>query len=63
MSIPNLKSGIPNRSSPPTFSSRSYTVTEWPALLSCSAAAKPAGPEPTMATVLPVRERGFFGCA
>ena len=36
-------------------SSRSNTVTVWPALLSCAAQASPAGPEPTTATFLPVR--------
>ena len=35
----------------------SNTVTEWPARASCWAQARPAGPEPTTATVLPV----FFG--
>ena len=33
---------------------RSNTVTAWPARASCCAAARPAGPEPTTATVLPV---------
>ncbi len=32
----------------------SNTVTAWPARASCCAAARPAGPEPTTATVLPV---------
>ena len=36
-------------------SARSNTVTVCPALLSCAAAARPAGPEPTTATFLPVR--------
>ena len=36
-------------------SARSKTVTRWPARFSCSAAASPAGPEPTTATFLPVR--------
>ena len=35
-------------------SSRSYRVTAWPARASCCAAARPAGPEPTTATRLPV---------
>ena len=35
----------------------SNSVTLWPARASCWAAAMPAGPEPTTATVLPV----FFG--
>src|SRR5690242_2632395 len=34
-------------------SARSYTVTSWPARVSCCAAARPAGPEPTTATFLP----------
>ena len=33
----------------------SKTVTRWPALFNWSAAARPAGPEPTTATRLPVR--------
>ena len=48
-----LNSGMPYRSRPPSRSSRSYTVTSWPARVSCCAAASPAGPEPTTATVLP----------
>ena len=36
-------------------SARSNTVTGWPARASCCAQASPAGPEPTTATVLPVR--------
>ncbi len=35
-------------------SSRSNTVTECPARVSCCAAARPAGPDPTTATFLPV---------
>ena len=35
----------------------SKTVTSWPARASCCAAARPAGPEPTTATRLPVRVR------
>ena len=50
--------GMPYVSSPPTRSSRSYTVTVCPAELSCWAAAMPAGPLPTTATVLPVRVSG-----
>ncbi len=42
-------------------SSRSYTATVWPARVSCCAAASPAGPEPTTATVLPVRRAGGCG--
>ena len=39
----------------------SKTVTWWPARQSCCAAARPAGPEPTTATVLPVRTTGRTG--
>ena len=39
-------------------SARSNTVTQWPARFSWSAAARPAGPEPTTATRLPVRTSG-----
>ena len=42
-------------------SARSKTVTQWPALLSCAAAASPAGPEPTTATLRPVRRAGGSG--
>ena len=42
-------------------SARSKTVTAWPARASCWAAARPAGPEPTTATVLPVRVAGGSG--
>ena len=35
-------------------SARSNTTTSWPARVSCWAAARPAGPEPTTATFLPV---------
>src|SRR3954469_20864932 len=37
---------------------RSNSVTWWPALLSCAAAAMPAGPDPTTATLRPVRKDG-----
>ncbi len=50
--------GMPYISNPPTRSARSNTVTSWPALLSCSAAASPDGPEPTTATLLSVRFAG-----
>ena len=40
---------------------RSKTVTQWPALLSWAAQARPAGPEPTTATRLPVRVSGGSG--
>ena len=39
----------------------SKTVTAWPARASCCAAARPAGPEPTTATRLPVRIGGRLG--
>ena len=53
--------GIPYISRPPMRSARSYTVTQWPARLSWAAQAKPAGPEPTTATFLPVRLSGGSG--
>src|SRR2546421_1053112 len=42
-------------------SERSRTLTRWPARLSCWAAARPAGPEPTTAIRLPVRAAGGSG--
>jgi|GEM_PF-2183636 len=42
-------------------SSRSNTATVCPARVSCCAAASPAGPEPTIATVLPVMRAGGSG--
>ena len=42
-------------------SARSKTATVCPARVSCWAAASPAGPEPTTATVLPVRKWGTWG--
>ena len=48
-------------SSPPMRSARSKTVTQWPARLSWAAQARPAGPEPTTATFLPVRTGGASG--
>src|SRR6516165_9558688 len=59
----SLNSGMPNRSSPPGASVRSYTVTACPARVSCCAAASPAGPEPTTATVRPVSTAGGSGAA
>ena len=53
--------GIPYISKPPMRSARSYTVTSWPARFSWSAAASPAGPDPTTATVKPVRCCGWTG--
>ena len=52
--------GMPYISRPPGRSSRSSTVTRWPARFSCCAAASPAGPEPITATFLPVRVAGRF---
>ena len=42
-------------------SARSNTMTSWPARVSCWAAARPAGPEPTTATRLPVSAVGRTG--
>ena len=42
-------------------SARSNTVTRCPARASCCAQARPAGPEPTTATFLPVRCAGTCG--
>ena len=61
-SLPSFIFGIPYINNPPIRSSRSNTVTQWPILLSSSAAAKPAGPEPTMAIFLPVRYSTMCGC-
>ena len=54
----NLNSGIPNLRSPPGSSFLSNTETLCPALFNCWAAAKPAGPDPTIAIFLLVL---FFG--
>lgn len=40
---------------------RSYTVTLCPALFSWSAQARPAGPDPMIATLFPVLNEGGFG--
>ena len=48
-------------SRPPILSSFSKTTAVCPAQLSCCAAASPAGPLPTMATLLPVRISGGVG--
>ena len=53
--------GMPYISRPPIRPARSNTVTTWPGRLSWSAAARPAGPEPTTATRLPVRTSGGSG--
>src|SRR3954447_13164921 len=42
-------------------SARSNTTTSWPARVSCCAAARPAGPDPTTATRLPVFVSGSTG--
>mmetsp|Transcript_24101 Transcript_24101/g.48184 ORF Transcript_24101/g.48184 Transcript_24101/m.48184 type:complete len:200 (-) Transcript_24101:325-924(-) len=61
VSLSSFMLGMPYVSKPPGFSDRSKTVTRWPDLLSWSADARPAGPEPMTATFLPVRTCG--GCA
>ena len=60
-SLSSFMLGIPYIRSPPTRSSRSKTVTLWPAWLSWSAQESPAGPEPITATFLPVRISGMRG--
>ena len=57
-SLSSFMFGMPYISSPPMRPARSYTVTRCPARFSWSAAARPAGPLPTTATVLPVRVSG-----
>ena len=52
---------MPYISSPPIRPARSNTVTAWPDWLSWSAAARPAGPDPTTATDRPVRSAGGRG--
>jgi len=42
-------------------SARSYTTTVWPIRVSCWAAARPAGPEPTIATVFRVCHSVMIG--
>ena len=56
-----LNSGIPYRIRPPIRSARSNTTTLCPALVSCWAAANPAGPEPATATRRPVFSAGTSG--
>src|SRR5256886_5053089 len=60
-SFSSLKSGMPYRISPPSSSSRSYTVTACPARASCWAAASPAGPDPTTPTDRPEADAGRTG--
>ena len=55
--------GIPYLNSPPILSDLSNTVTIWPLVLSWSAAASPAGPEPTTAIRFPVLTLGGLGPA
>ena len=54
----NLKLGIPYLNNPPNPLSFSKMVTWCPLRFNCCAAANPAGPEPIMATFLPVRVFG-----
>mmetsp|Transcript_28372 Transcript_28372/g.59276 ORF Transcript_28372/g.59276 Transcript_28372/m.59276 type:complete len:240 (-) Transcript_28372:5396-6115(-) len=61
MRLSSFMLGIPYMSRPPGRASRSSTVTLWPIWLSSSAAARPAGPEPTTATSRPVRSLGIRG--
>ena len=51
----SLKLGMPYLSKPPASSFLSKTVTLYPMMLSLVAATSPAGPQPTTATVLPLR--------
>ena len=60
-SLSSFMLGIPYISRPPTRPARSNTVTWWPALLSWSAAERPAGPEPMTATRCPVLVSGGAG--
>merc|ERR1711988_251767 len=53
--------GTPYIIGPPIRSDLSYTVTVCPILLSSSAAASPAGPEPTTATVFVDLKGGGHG--
>ena len=56
-----LKSGMPYLSKPPRRAFRSYRVTLWPTRASCCEHARPAGPDPTTATFLPVFFRDILG--
>jgi hypothetical protein len=58
MVLSSFTAGMPYIIKPPTRSARSNTVTAWPARFSSAAQAKPAEPEPTTATFLPVRKLG-----
>mmetsp|Transcript_61284 Transcript_61284/g.114611 ORF Transcript_61284/g.114611 Transcript_61284/m.114611 type:complete len:209 (-) Transcript_61284:1-627(-) len=59
--LSSFMEGIPYISSPPGRSALSMTSTRCPARFNCCAAAKPAGPEPMMATRRPVRCKGGCG--
>ncbi|MBA7612365.1 hypothetical protein ES703_19601 [subsurface metagenome] len=59
----NLNSGMPYMSTPPATCSASKMVTLCPILASSAAAVKPAGPEPTTATFLPVGLEDLGGLA
>ena len=54
--------GMPYMRRPPMRSFRSYTVTRCPALFNWSAQANPAGPDPMIAILRPVRTVGTLGC-
>jgi len=56
-----LKSGCRSAAGRRRGRSSRNTVTSWPAAASCCAAASPAGPLPTTATVLPVFRHAGFG--
>ena len=60
-SLSSFMFGMPYISSPPTRSSRSYTVILCPIWFKQSAAASPAGPLPTTATDSPERCDGMRG--
>mmetsp|Transcript_11490 Transcript_11490/g.22898 ORF Transcript_11490/g.22898 Transcript_11490/m.22898 type:complete len:252 (-) Transcript_11490:522-1277(-) len=61
VSLESFMLGMPYMRRPPMRSSLSKTVTECPIWLSSSAAASPAGPLPTTATVIPVLTFGTRG--
>ena len=50
--------GMPYINRPPMRSARSKTVTAWPRMFRYSAVARPEGPLPMTATLLPVRAGG-----
>mmetsp|Transcript_5273 Transcript_5273/g.15342 ORF Transcript_5273/g.15342 Transcript_5273/m.15342 type:complete len:251 (+) Transcript_5273:803-1555(+) len=61
VSFSSFMLGIPYMSSPPMRSARSKTVTLCPIWFNWSAQANPAGPDPTTATVMPLRSSGMRG--